>query len=90
MATHVLFESASGYAVFQVKQIEDIGRQTVAVQSSIADLGKFGKIVQLMSFSPFRSAAHALENANDLSEGWFNALLLFSSTRYKASNAFLI
>ncbi|KAF8572654.1 Nop-domain-containing protein [Ramaria rubella] len=69
MATHVLFESASGYAVFEVKQQEEIGAKSLAVQSSIETLGKFGKMVQLISFSPFKSAAHALENANDISEG---------------------
>ena len=69
MATHLLFESASGYAVFQVKQFEEIGAKTKMVQDSIHDLSKFGKMVTLVSFSPFKSAAHALENANDVSEG---------------------
>ena len=69
MATHLLFESASGYAVFEVKQHEEIGAKTEAVQKSILDLAKFGKMVSLVSFSPFKSAAHALENANDISEG---------------------
>lgn len=69
MATHVLFESASGYAIFEVKQQEEIGAKTAAFQASIQDLQKFGKMVQLISFSAFKSAAHALENANDISEG---------------------
>jgi len=42
---------------------------TEAVQKSIQDLGKFKKMVSLVSFSPFKNAAHALENANDISEG---------------------
>ena len=69
MATHLLFESASGYAIFEVKQHEEIGAKTDAVQKSIEDLATFGKMVSLVSFSPFKSAAHALENANDVSEG---------------------
>ncbi|KZW01577.1 Nop-domain-containing protein [Exidia glandulosa HHB12029] len=72
MATHVLFEAASGYALFEVKQHEEIGAKTKAVQDSLQDLHKFGKIVSLVSFSPFKSAAHALENANDVSEGVLN------------------
>ena len=68
MITHILFESASGYAIFEAKLIEDIGSKSVAVQESIRDLGKFGKMVSLMSFSPFKNAAQALENANDISE----------------------
>ena len=69
MATHVLFESASGYALFKAKDYEEIGSKTKAVQESMQDLHKFGKMVELISFSPFKSAAHALENANDISEG---------------------
>lgn len=69
MATHALFESASGYAIFEVKLKESVGAMTKAVQESLDDLAKFGKMVTLISFSPFKSAAHALENANDISEG---------------------
>lgn len=67
--THALFESASGYAIFEVKLQENVGALTRAVQDSIDDLAKFGKMVSLISFSPFKNAAHALENANDISEG---------------------
>jgi len=69
MVTHALFETASGYAIFKVNFKEDIGSRSSAVQDSIDDLPKFGKMVTLASFSPFKSAAHALENANDVSEG---------------------
>lgn len=69
MATHALFETASGYAIFQVHFREDIGSGSKQVQDSINDLAKFGKMVTLVSFSPFKSAAHALENSNDVSEG---------------------
>lgn len=69
MATHALFESSSGYAIFEIKLQENVGSMTKAVQNSIDDLAKFGKMVTLLSFSPFKSAAHALENANDISEG---------------------
>ncbi|KAG8738389.1 snoRNP complex protein nop56 [Ceratobasidium sp. 414] len=75
MVTHVLFESASGYALFTVKQQEQIGAKTKEVQDSIQDLHKFGKMVELKSFMPFKSAAHALENINDVSEGICNDYL---------------
>ena len=67
--THVLFESASGYAIFEVKLQDALTTASVAFQDSVADLAKFGKMVNLLSFSPFKNAAHALENANDISEG---------------------
>jgi nucleolar protein 56 len=69
MVTHVLFESASGYAIFEAKLMENIGSKSKTVQESFQDLAKFGKMVSLMSFLPFKSAAQALENANDVSEG---------------------
>ena len=69
MVTHVLFESASGYAIFEAKLTDNIGSKSKAVQESFQDLAKFGKMVSLMSFLPFKSAAQALENANDVSEG---------------------
>ena len=69
MVSHVLFESASGYALFEVKLQDALASSTKALQESIDDLAKFGKMVNLLSFAPFKSAAHALENANDISEG---------------------
>lgn len=72
MASHILFESASGYAIFEVKLRDELASMTEAVQKSIQDLGKFKKMVSLLSFSPFKNAAHALENANDVSEGTVN------------------
>jgi len=67
--THVLLETASGYGVFESKLYEEIGSRTAEVQKSIAEFSKFQKMVTLVSFLPFKNAAHALENANDVSEG---------------------
>jgi nucleolar protein 56 len=69
MISHLLFETASGYGIFEAKLHEDIGSRSQAVQDSIKDLAKFGKMVSLISFSPFKNAAEALQNANDISEG---------------------
>ncbi|KAL7416994.1 hypothetical protein BDY24DRAFT_405752 [Mrakia frigida] len=70
--THLLYESASGYALFTVALHDEVANSTKQFQDSLADLHKFGKMVQLKSFAPFTSAAHALENANDVSEGILN------------------
>ncbi|KAI9301006.1 hypothetical protein BJ944DRAFT_272122 [Cunninghamella echinulata] len=72
MVNYVLFETASGYALFERLQSEEIGSKLEQVQNNVLDLTKFGQIIKLKSFSPFKSAADALENANDVSEGIVN------------------
>ena len=69
MATHLLLESSTGYALFKSTMAEEIGQRSQAVQESIADLARFAKLVHLVTFTPFKDAAQALENANDVSEG---------------------
>ena len=66
--THALYETSSGYAIFEVKLHDVVGSLDKAVQASIDDYPKFSKMVSLSSFAPFQSAAHALENMNDISE----------------------
>ncbi|ODQ48373.1 hypothetical protein PICMEDRAFT_81278 [Pichia membranifaciens NRRL Y-2026] len=67
---YVLFEEPTGYAVFKVKlQQDNIGSRLKDVQKAANDLATFSKIVELVSFAPFKGAAQALENANDISEG---------------------
>ncbi|KAI5450913.1 Nucleolar protein 56 [Naganishia albida] len=67
--THVLFENASGYALFEVTMQEEIAAKSKAVQEAVQDLSKFSRMVKLKSFLPFTSAGEALQNANDVSEG---------------------
>ena len=67
--SHILFESATGCAIFKCVQVEEIGNKTRAVQESIQNLNSFGKMVQLLSFSPFKSAVDALQSCLDISEG---------------------
>lgn len=76
MPTHALLESASGYAIFTIKDTESIGSKTELAQSSITDYARFSKMVSLISFLPFKSAVQALENANDVSEGVCFAFLI--------------
>jgi len=67
---YLLHESSVGYAVFSVKlQADTVGARLKEVQESHADLARFGKMVQLVSFAPFQGASQALENANEISEG---------------------
>ncbi|KAI0179647.1 pre-rRNA processing nucleolar protein-like protein Sik1 [Hypoxylon sp. FL1284] len=66
----LLHESAVGYAIFKVVHQQDtIGLHLKEVQKAGQDLSKFGKMVQLVNFAPWRNAADALENINLVSEG---------------------
>ena len=69
----MLYEHAAGYAVFKVIAKEEIGALLQEVQESVQDLERFGKVVKLQAFSPFKSGINALENLNSVSEGkaWF-------------------
>ena len=69
MADYLLFENATGYALFEVIEAEDIGSDLEKVQDSILELTRFGKMVKLKAFVPFKSAEEALANINDISEG---------------------
>ncbi|XP_043919931.1 nucleolar protein 56 isoform X1 [Protopterus annectens] len=66
---HVLFEHASGYALFAVQEVEEIAMLLPQVEESVLNIGKFNNIVRLAAFSPFKSAQSALENMNAVSEG---------------------
>merc|ERR1711990_1353992 len=69
MVDYLLFESASGFALFQRTESEDVGKKLEEVQQATQDLKRFGKTVKLMSFLPFKSAENALECQNASSEG---------------------
>ncbi|TGO47044.1 hypothetical protein BCON_0296g00030 [Botryotinia convoluta] len=67
---YLLHESATGFAIFQVvHQADTIGNRLKEVQDAGQDLAKFGKMVKLVNFAPYRNAAEALENINMISEG---------------------
>jgi nucleolar protein 56 len=66
---HILFEHATGYALFRVKEFEEIGLLQAQVEESVLDLSRFNSVVKLVAFSPFRSGPNALDNINSISEG---------------------
>jgi nucleolar protein 56 len=70
---YLLNESAAGYALYEVTESEEIGSRTREFLEKLSDIYAFSKLVKLVSFTPFKNAAHALENINDISEGTRNA-----------------
>ncbi|KAL6182589.1 PREDICTED: nucleolar protein 56-like [Fragaria vesca subsp. vesca] len=69
MAVYLLYEAASGYSLFLAHGLDQIGQNTEAVRSSVTDLNRFGKVVQLAAFHPFEQALDALNQCNSVSEG---------------------
>lgn len=66
---YVLYEHASGYSLFRVKEFEEISAFQTQVEQSVLDLSKFNSVVKLIAFSPFTSGLNALDNLNSISEG---------------------
>jgi nucleolar protein 56 len=75
MVLYVLFESASGYALFERVESEEIADESPELQKSIQDFGRFARLVKFKSFLPFASAESALENVNAISEGLLHDVL---------------
>ena len=54
---YLLHESSVGYGIFQViNQAETVGNRLKEVQDASQDLAKFGKMVQVVNFAPYRYA----------------------------------
>lgn len=52
---YLLHESALGYGLFKVVHQQDaVGLKLAEVVKASQDLSKFGKMVQLVSFAPWR------------------------------------
>ena len=52
---YLLHESSVGYAIFQVvHQPETIGSRLKEVEAASQDVSKFGKMVKLVNFAPYR------------------------------------
>ncbi|XP_065519198.1 nucleolar protein 56 [Lathamus discolor] len=89
---HVLFEHAAGYALFAVREAEEIGALLPQVEESAQSLGRFHSAVKLAAFAPFKSAQSALENMNAVSEGLLHEdlrLLLETAMPAKKKKALL-
>ena len=55
--------------MFKTVAVEDIGAELDEVQQGVTDLSRFGRLLKLMAFQPFKSGLNALENMNSISEG---------------------
>ena len=77
----LLFESASGYALLQQLEFEEVGEDEESVQQAILDPKLFSKMVKLKAFLAFETAEEALEEMNSIADGVpSEKLLQFLST----------
>lgn len=74
----MLFEHATGYGLFKVKEFEEVGQMIPEVEASIKEITAFKSVVSLLAFLPFKSGTNALDNCNSVSEGKHTADLVFS------------
>ena len=57
---YTLFESSSGFALFNVLESEEIASMVADVQNGTTDFSRFQRVVRLLAFQPFISAEDAL------------------------------
>ena len=71
----MLFETAYGYTLFERLESDEIGANIETVINTMQDISKFGRVIKLQAFLPFKNAAEALQNINDISEGMVSETL---------------
>jgi nucleolar protein 56 len=59
---YLLFESSSGYCLFEKEEFDPTGGQLSKIQKAIMDIERFSKMVKLAAYQPFTTAEEALEN----------------------------
>lgn len=67
MQLFLLFESASGYCLFEKEEFDEIGGELKSIQKAISSQERFTKMVKLAAFQPFTTAEEALENITAVS-----------------------
>ena len=58
----MLYESSSGYCLFEKEEFDVSGGQLSKIQKAIMDVERFAKTVKLSAYQPFTTAEEALEN----------------------------
>lgn len=83
---YTLFEHAVGYALFRVKEYEEISSQIPKVEKACVDYINFKNVVQLVGYQPHKSGNSALENTINISDGEIHPdLSLFLETNLPKS-----
>ena len=68
MQLYILYESASGYCLFEKEEFDETGGQLKQIQKAIPNLERFSKMIKLAAFQPFTTAEEALENITSVAQ----------------------
>ena len=68
--------------MFRCQDVEDIGSLLPEVQEAVLDFARFGSMLTLEAFAPFKTGVNALENINSISEGSTICYILSWLTAY--------
>ena len=53
---YILYESASGYCLFEKEEFDEAGGQLSKIQKAIMDIERFSKMVKFNAYLPFTTA----------------------------------
>jgi nucleolar protein 56 len=67
MQLFILFETASGFCLFEKEEYDEVSGQLSKIQKAIPSLERFSKMVKLVAYQPFQTAEEALENIMSVS-----------------------
>ena len=66
MQLFILFETATGYALFEKEDFDEVSGSLKQIQKAITSLERFTKMVKLVAYHPFTTAEEALENIMEI------------------------
>lgn len=88
MQLFILYETASGYCLFEQEEYDSTGAQLAKVQKAVNSLERFTKMVTIQAYQPFKTAEEALENIQKLAKNEVSsALKSFLTTHLPSTKA---
>ena len=88
MQLFILYETASGYCLFEKEEYDETGGNLAKVQKAIGSLERFSKMVKFVAYQPLTTAEEALENIMGIGKAQVpNTLKNFLTTHLPATKS---
>ncbi len=71
----ILYETASGYCLFEKQEYDETGAGLSKVQKAVDSLERLTKMVTIAAYQPFKTAEEALENMQSVAHNKVSPLL---------------